>query len=153
MPKCPLYQSQATDDDALDTGGELSVSVSIDTAPSCQHRCLSGSTLSAPDCNGDFTRCAVQLDDQQLSDFIKNESRSRRVAFIFNPGDDQGALKVDSDSWLALELIRRFGKRQTRGVETALTIKNNRFQFSVDNKPLSFGDSMVFPLDLVWPDS
>ena len=146
MPKCPLYQSSPTDDDALDTGVDLSVSVAIDATPSCQHRCLSLSISPGPDCHGEFTRCAVQFDDQQLSDFIKNESRSRCVEFTFNPGDDQGALKVDSGSWLALELMRRFGKRQTRGIETTLMIKGNQFMFSSRNMPMTFGDAMLFPL-------
>jgi len=68
------------------------------------------------------------------------------VEFIFNARDSQGVLKVEHDSWLALELVRRFGKRQTRGMETTLTIKNYKFLFSSRNMPMAFGDAMVFPL-------
>lgn len=92
----------------------------------------------------------VQFDDQQLSEFVGHESRSRRVEFICNNGDDHGAMKIESDSWLALELIRRFGRRQTRGIETTLTIKNHRFSFSLAAPPMAFGDAIVFPLDTVW---
>jgi len=92
----------------------------------------------------------VQFDDQQLSEFVGHESRSRRVEFICNKGDAHGAMKTESNSWLALELIRRFGRRQTRGIETTLTVKNNRFSFSRAAMPMAFGDAMVFPLDTVW---
>ncbi len=150
MPKCPLYQSQPNvDDDALNTDADLLLGESSGSAPSCQHRSALRSCAPVPDCRGEFTRCAVQFDDQQLSNFVADEIRARRVEFIFNPGDDHGVIKIEKASWPALELIRRFGKRQTQGIETILTVNNNRFQFSADNKPVSFGDAIVFPLDTV----
>jgi hypothetical protein len=122
----------------------------MDANLSCRHRCYSDESATAPPCQGDFAKCEVQFDDQQLSEFVGHESRSRRVEFIFNKGDAHGAMKIASDSWLALELIRRFGRRQTRGIETILTIKNTRFSFSREALPMAFGDAMVFPLDTVW---
>ncbi|MDH3694506.1 MAG: hypothetical protein OER96_08065 [Gammaproteobacteria bacterium] len=149
MPKCPFYQSCSRDDNPENNGVDPALSAASDVNPSCQHRCYSGESATTPPCQGDFTKCKIQFDDQQLSEFVGHESRSRRVEFICNNGDAHGAMKIESDSWLALELIRRFGRRQKRGIETTLTIKNNRFSFSRDTQPMAFGDSMVFPLDLL----
>jgi hypothetical protein len=112
----------------------------------CKHRYANRDTQDHITCNGEFTQCCVRLDCLQLSEFVQLEMRTRRVQLVYNNHDEGGVLKIENDSWIAMELTRRFGRRQSRGEKTVLAVRDHGFTFSRDSNPACFGDSVVFPL-------
>ncbi len=117
--------------------------------PRCLHRCANHDTRNHVACCGDFTRCNMHLDLRQLNEFIQSEMSSRRVEVTYNNNDSGGVLKIENGTWAAMELTRRFGRRQSRKEETVLEFKDHGFTFSHDMPPASFNNTVIFPLDTI----
>jgi len=118
-------------------------------AAMCDHKASANLVSEPVSCEGQFPHCNVRLNDDELSVFINTEILYKRVDFVLNVGDDYGILKTESFSWLTFELIRRFGRRQSGGVESLFTIKGAKFEFSSDSAPTKFGEYTIFPLEFV----
>ena len=80
----------------------------------CQHEF--SATVDTPPfgCGGDFVRCYLRVSYVQLSGYINSKVLSGDADLTFQRGDIRAVLRVDKDSWLALELARRYGNSQTR---------------------------------------
>lgn len=117
--------------------------------PRCLHRCANRDTRNHVACNGDFTHCAMHLDLLQLNEFIQSEIPSRRVEITYNNNDAGGVLRIENGTWTAMELTRRFGRRQSHREETVLEFKDHGFTFSHDMPPASFTNTVIFPLETI----
>ncbi len=113
----------------------------------CQHQCADKATQTTPSCSGSFLYCTVRLDDRQFSDFLRHEVMSNRAELVTHVGDHELGIMIEKDTWLATELIRRFGQRQSRGVESVFKIKQGMFKLAVGTMPMDFGEFIIFPLD------
>jgi len=145
MMRCQFYRaSDTSSSNQLKDHFESNSSEKV--KPRCRHQCANRDMRDNVSCKGDFTRCCIHLGVQQLSDFIQSEMPRGRVELIYNNNDDGGVLKIENGTWTAMELTRRFGRRQSREEETIMEIKDHGFTFSQDSLPASFGNSVVFPL-------
>ncbi len=100
-----------------------------------------------PTCNGQFTRCSLRLDDRQLSEFIREELESGRVELVTHVGDKELGVMAEKNTWLVMEIVRRFGQRQSRGIETIFTIKRGMYKFAENTMPMPFGNFIIFPME------
>ncbi len=145
MMQCPFYQAFDPTREHQ-SGNQNESNISPAPMPRCKHRYANRDCGDRITCKGEFTQCCIHLDCLQLSEFVQSEMRTRRVQLIYNNHDEGGVLKIENGSWIAMELIRRFGRRQSGGEETVLAVRDHGFTFSRDSNPASFGDSVVFPL-------
>ncbi len=133
MKQCPYFKSPEEGDTKR---------------PCCLHPCLDESGNQQLGCNGELFNCAIRLDQDSLNAYIRDEMRGKRADFIYNDRDLQGALQTESNSWLAFEMTRRFGQRQTRGIATVFSLNRLNLEFSRTTPPMPFGDWTIFPLSL-----
>jgi len=116
----------------------------------CQHEF--SATVDAPPfgCGGDFVRCYLRVSDVQLSGYINSKVLSGDADLTFKRGDIRAVLRVDKDSWLALELARRYGNSQTKKSNMRLSLAGHAFCLSTTAKPLLWEGWSLFCLDLMF---
>jgi len=112
--------------------------------PDCQHK---AADLNAPSCQGQLAQCRLRLDDKQLSEFIRQQVMSKNAELVPDVSGHELGIMSDSGTWLTTELIRRFGQRQGRGVETLFKIKQGLYKFATSMAPVNFGQYLIFPLE------
>ena len=146
---CLYYQHSISDSELTSSDEVQREAITENTTAACAHSVSNNMTSESVCCEGQFPRCNIHLNDEELSVFINTEMVYRRAEFVLNVGDDYGILKTESFSWLTFELIRRFGRRQNRAETTLFTIKGSKFEFSCDSTPMKFGEYTIFPLEFV----
>ena len=78
----------------------------------CLHSCIEDSGDQKLTCNRELFNCAIRPNEDDFNSYLCSEVNGKRADLIYNDRDLQGALQTESDSWLAFEMMRRFGQRQ-----------------------------------------
>ncbi len=102
----------------------------------------------APSCGGQAPSRNGRLDDRQLSAYVEQEVTAKRAELVTQIGDQDLGIMTEHNAWLGLELLRRFGQRQGRGIETVFKIKQQFYKFAATTVPVNFGHYLIFPLEL-----
>ena len=115
----------------------------------CQHEFSATEDAPPFGCGGDFVRCYLRVSDAQLSGFINGKILDGEADLTFNRGDIRAVLRVNKDSWLALELARRYGNSHAKKSNTRLFLAGHAFRLSTTAKPLLWEYWSLFCLDLL----
>ncbi len=89
----------------------------------------------------------VRFDDRQFSAYVLQQVNEKRAQLVTQVGGQDLGILAEHDTWLGMELLRRFGQRQGRGIETVFKIKRQFYKFAATTVPVNFGDCLIFPLE------